>query len=124
MPLTTGLITNTRDFGTAATNVVVNLNNVGNTAATVEIRLFYVLIPDIKSPLYVTSVPIPANSIRRFTYYVAGVFAYEVQFNVQGVDPSTVIVSTYGLDQFGNLVQEQGILHTEMAFIPALSPTL
>ena len=27
MPLTTGLITNTRDFGTAATNVVVNLVN-------------------------------------------------------------------------------------------------
>lgn len=124
MPLTTGLITNTRDFGTAATNVVVNLVNENISAgASVEVRIFYVLEPDVKIPLYVAGITLAANSIARRVFFVSGVFAYEVQFGITEPTTGQVVVSTFGLDAFGNLVQEQGILHEEMHTINNLTPT-
>ncbi|MCZ8513588.1 hypothetical protein O9H85_14320 [Paenibacillus filicis] len=124
MPFTTGYITNTKDVGTAASNVVVNMVNENTTnAATVEVRIFYSLVPDVKIPLYVTTFTLPVNSIKRNTYFIQGVLAYEVQFNVTSVTPTDVVVSTFGLDQFGNLVIEQGIIQSDMTAISALSPT-
>jgi hypothetical protein len=124
MPFTTGYITNTRDVGTAASNVVVNMVNENTTnTATVEVRIFYSLVPDVKIPLYVTTFTLPVNSIKRNTYFVQGVLAYEVQFNVTSVTPTDVVVSTFGLDQFGNLVIEQGLTQKDMTTISALSPT-
>lgn len=124
MPLTTGLITNTRDFGTAATNVVVNLVNESlSGSAIVEIRVFYALEAEVKIPLYVSNVTLLPNSIRRILYFVAGVFAYEIQFNIIEPIPDQLVVSSFGLDAFGNLVQEQGIVHEMMHVIANLSPT-
>ncbi|UUZ89549.1 hypothetical protein LJK87_25935 [Paenibacillus sp. P25] len=124
MPFTTGYITNTRNFGTAASNVVVNLvNENAINPATVEVRIFYSLVPDVKIPLYVTTFTLPPNSIRRNTYFIAGVLAYEVQFNVTSAAPADVVLSSFGLDEFGNIVQEQGILQSELTIISALSPT-
>ncbi|WP_235193587.1 hypothetical protein [Paenibacillus polymyxa] len=116
-------MTNTRDFGTACSNVVVNLVNEDTVnAATVTIQIFFSLVPDTKTPLYVTSVNLPANSIARRTFFIQGVLAYEVQYNVVSVAPANVVLSNFGLDQFGNVVQEHRVLQSELTTIPALSP--
>ncbi|WP_230681901.1 hypothetical protein [Paenibacillus polymyxa] len=123
LAFTTGYMTNTRDFGTACSNVVVNLVNEDTVnAATVTIQIFFSLVPDTKTPLYVTSVNLPANSIARRTFFIQGVLAYEVQYNVVSAAPANVVLSNFGLDQFGNVVQEHRVLQSELTTIPALSP--
>ncbi|MGG1652735.1 hypothetical protein [Paenibacillus sp. NRS-1780] len=123
LAFTTGYMTNTRDFGTACSNVVVNLVNEDTVnAATVTIQIFFSLVPDTKIPLYVTSVNVPANSIARRTFFIQGVLAYEVQYNVAAAVPSNVVLSNFGLDQFGNVVQEHRVLQSELTTIAALSP--
>lgn len=123
MAFTTGYMTNTRDFGTACSNVVVNLVNEDTVnAATVTIQIFFSLVPDTKTPLYVTSINVPANSIARRTFFIQGVLAYEVQYNVASAAPANVVLSNFGLDQFGNVVQEHRVLQSELTTIPALSP--
>ncbi|MDY8046789.1 hypothetical protein ACYCS5_09000 [Paenibacillus sp. SEL3] len=118
-------MTNTRDFGTACSNVVVNLVNEDTVnAATVTIQIFFSLVPDTKTPLYVTSVNLPANSIARRTFFIQGVLAYEVQYNVASAAPANVVLSNFGLDQFGNVVQEHRVLQSELTTIPALSPVI
>ncbi|APQ60959.1 hypothetical protein MHB54_18845 [Paenibacillus sp. FSL M7-0802] len=125
MAFTTGYMTNTRDFGTACSNVVVNLVNEDTVnAATVTIQIFFSLVPDTKIPLYVTSINVPANSIARRTFFVQGVLAYEVQYNVVSAAPANVVLSNFGLDQFGNVVQEHRVLQSELTTIPALSPVI
>ncbi|MDY8094631.1 hypothetical protein UY456_16660 [Paenibacillus polymyxa] len=125
LAFTTGYMTNTRDFGTACSNVVVNLVNEDTVnAATVTIQIFFSLVPDTKIPLYVTSVNLPANSIARRTFFVQGVLAYEVQYNVVSAAPANVVLSNFGLDQFGNVVQEHRVLQSELTTIPALSPVV
>ncbi|KAF6572938.1 hypothetical protein A7311_07220 [Paenibacillus polymyxa] len=125
MAFTTGYMTNTRDFGTACSNVVVNLVNEDTVnAATVTIQIFFSLVPDTKTPLYVTSVNLPANSIARRTFFIQGVLAYEVQYNVASAAPANVVLSNFGLDQFGNVVQEHRVLQSELTTIPALSPVI
>ncbi|MCP3779734.1 hypothetical protein MKY98_20700 [Paenibacillus sp. FSL M8-0228] len=125
LAFTTGYMTNTRDFGTACSNVVVNLVNEDTVnAATVTIQIFFSLVPDTKTPLYVTSVNLPANSIARRTFFIQGVLAYEVQYNVASAAPANVVLSNFGLDQFGNVVQEHRVLQSELTTIPALSPVI
>ncbi|MGW8443184.1 hypothetical protein ACYCSE_03625 [Paenibacillus sp. SEL1] len=125
LAFTTGYMTNTRDFGTACSNVVVNLVNEDTVnAATVTIQIFFSLVPDTKTPLYVTSVNLPANSIARRTFFIQGVLAYEVQYNVVSAAPANVVLSNFGLDQFGNVVQEHRVLQSELTTIPALSPVI
>ncbi|MGO4951766.1 hypothetical protein [Paenibacillus sp. DRB1-1] len=125
MAFTTGYMTNTRDFGTACSNVVVNLVNEDTVnAATVTIQIFFSLVPDTKIPLYVTSVNLSVNSVARRTFFVQGVLAYEVQYNVVSAVPSNVVLSNFGLDQFGNVVQEHRVLQSELTTIPALSPVI
>jgi hypothetical protein len=124
LPFSTGYITNTRVVGTAASNVVVNIVNENQIfPATVEVRIFYSLVPDTKTPLYVSMFTIPINSIKRSTFYIAGVLAYEVQFNVTSSAASDVVNSVYGLDENGNLVPAQRIHQSELTTISALSPT-
>lgn len=123
MAFTTGYMTNTRDFGTACSNVVVNVVNEDIVnAATVTVQIFFSLVPDTKIPLYVSSISVPANSIARRTFFVQGVLAYEVQYNVVSAAPANVVLSNFGLDQFGNVVQEHRVLQSELTTIPALSP--
>ncbi|WP_235322319.1 MULTISPECIES: hypothetical protein [Paenibacillus] len=125
LAFTTGYMTNTRDFGTACSNVVVNLVNEDTVnAATVTIQIFFSLVPDTKIPLYVSSVNLPANSVARRTFFVQGVLAYEVQYNVVSAAPANVVLSNFGLDQFGNVVQEHRVLQSELTTIPALSPVI
>ncbi|TQR97899.1 hypothetical protein FKV70_15605 [Paenibacillus ottowii] len=125
MAFTTGYMTNTRDFGTACSNVVVNLVNEDTVnAATVTIQIFFSLVPDTKTPLYVTSVNLPANSIARRTFFIQGVLAYEVQYDVVSAAPANVVLSNFGLDQFGNVVQEHRVLQSELTTIQALSPVI
>ncbi|WP_338532789.1 MULTISPECIES: hypothetical protein [Paenibacillus] len=125
LAFTTGYMTNTRDFGTACSNVVVNLVNEDTVnAATVTIQIFFSLVPDTKIPLYVTSVNLPVNSVARRTFFVQGVLAYEVQYNVVSAAPANVVLSNFGLDQFGNVVQEHRVLQSELTTIPALSPVI
>jgi hypothetical protein len=124
MALTTGYITNTRSSGTAATNVVLNLVNENQfNAALVVVKIFYSQSTDVKTPLYVNSFTLPVNSIRRGVFFIQGVLAYEVQYSVTSVTPTDVVLSSYGLDEFGNIVQEQRILQSELTTISALSPS-
>lgn len=124
MPLTTGYMTNTRDFGTAVTNVVLNLVNESQvSAANVLVKIFYSQSPDVKLPLYVNSFTLPVNSIRRGVFFVQGVLAYEVQYNVTSATPADVVISSFGLDEFGNVVQEHRVLQSELTTISTLSPS-
>jgi hypothetical protein len=124
LAFTTGYITNTRAVGTAASNVVVNIVNESQIfPTTVEVRIFYSIVSDTKIPLYVSMFTLPINSIKRSTFFIAGVLAYEVQFNVTSSAPSDVINSVYGLDESGNLVPAQRVHQSELSTISALSPT-
>jgi len=121
MPFTTGIITSTRAVGTAASNVVVSIHNVSGASATVIVEVFGVPITTLAlTPLYVTSYVIPAGASDIREFFIAGNVAYEVQFsNLSSL--SELVCSTYGLDQFGNLVTEQRVLQSEMTPISALS---
>ncbi|MEC0370913.1 hypothetical protein [Paenibacillus chibensis] len=122
MPFTTGIITSTRAEGTAATNVVVSVRNVDTSDATVVVQIFGVPWSNlVLTPHYVTSYVIPANSSDIREFYIAGNVAYEVQIN--NLSPSVeVAFSTYGIDEFGNIVEEQRVLNSELTPIAALSP--
>ncbi|MCM3782612.1 hypothetical protein M3231_06485 [Neobacillus mesonae] len=122
MPIyTTGLITNTRATGTAATNTVVSVRNVGTSVASIVVAVFVVPITTLTlTPLYVTSYSIPANTSDIRSFFIAGNVAYEVQYNVT-TTLTEAAISTYGLDEFGNLVTEQRVLQSELTPINALS---
>jgi hypothetical protein len=122
MAFTTGIITNTRDFGTAATNIVVSIHNtdpVNSSVVTVQViasvtsTTFYIA--------YVTGIVVPALGFAVREFFIAGNVAYEVQMDVNAPTPSNVVVSSYGIDQFGNLVTDQRVLQSELTPIPALS---
>ena len=70
--------------------------------------------------IYLTGFILPAKSSNTFTFFVGGNLAYEVQLSVVG--PLTeVVLSTFGLDEFGNLVHGQRVLQEEMTVISTLS---
>jgi len=111
---TTGLITNTRATGTAATNIVVSSRNLGTASATVVIEVFGVPGTTLTlTPLYVTGFILPANSADIRSFFIAGNISYEVQYSITAT-LTGVTVSTYGLDEFGNLVTEQRVLQSEL----------
>ncbi|SFA77827.1 hypothetical protein SAMN05216312_101427 [Cohnella sp. OV330] len=111
---TTGMITNTRATGTAATNIVVSARNLGTTSATVVIEVFGVPSSSlVLTPLYVTGYILAANSADIRSFFIAGNVSYEVQFSVTAT-LTQVAMSTYGLDEFGNLVTEQRVLQSEL----------
>jgi hypothetical protein len=57
-------------------------------------------------------------------FFIAGNVAFEVQYAVTATVPSNVILSTYGIGEFGNLVTEQRVLQSELTTIPAVSPII
>lgn len=122
MPVyTTGLITNTRAFGTAATNAVVSVRNVGNSVASIIVVVYVVPMSTLTlTPLYVSSYSIAPDNADIRSFNIAGNVAYEVQYNID-TTLTEAAISTYGLDEFGNLVTEQGVLQSELTPISALS---
>ncbi|WP_281887460.1 hypothetical protein [Paenibacillus sp. YYML68] len=123
MPFTTGLVTNTRDFGTAATNIVINARNISSVnAATVLVQIFGSTDSSALVPLYQTAYPIAPNSFHIREFFIAGNVSYEVQLNVSGTTPQNVIMSIYGLDEFGNLVTDQRFAQSELTQVQTLSP--
>lgn len=121
MPFTTGIITNTRATGTAASNIVVSVRNLSNADAMIIVEVFGVPYSTLAlTPLYVTGYSVPAKSVDIREFFIAGNVAYEVQLSK--TNPlGEVVFSTYGLDEFGNLVPEQRVLHSELTPISALS---
>ena len=118
---TTGLITNTRATGTAASNIVVSSRNLGPATATVVIEVFGVPISTLTlAPLYVTGFSLPAGSADIRSFFIAGNVSYEVQYSITAT-LTQVAVSTYGLDEFGNLVTEQRVLQSELTPTSGLS---
>ncbi|MBE9916025.1 hypothetical protein G8C92_18585 [Paenibacillus donghaensis] len=123
MPFTTGIITSTRAVGTAATNVVVSTRNVNSVDATILVKVFGVPITTLTlTPFYVISFIVPANTADIREFFIAGNVAYEVQ--ISNLTPTAeVVFSTYGLDEMGNIVDEQRVLQSELTPIPVLSTT-
>ncbi|MQR85368.1 hypothetical protein GFV16_05335 [Bacillus megaterium] len=123
MPFTTGVITNTRDFGTAATNIVLNTRNLNLTSsATITVQIFGSTNSSSFTPLYQAGFVVAPNSIDIRQFLIAGNVAYEVQINVNAVTNSQVVMSTFGIDQFGNLAPSTRVLQSELTSIPALTP--
>lgn len=122
MPFTTGIITNTRDFGTAATNIVINTRNLDTVNVSVITVLIYASTTSSSfSPLYLASYAVPPNGFDVRTFFISGNVAYEVQLQAAGLTPNNVNFTVFGIDQFGNLVTNQRVLQTELSSIPALS---
>ncbi|NBD24729.1 hypothetical protein [Paenibacillus glycinis] len=121
MPYTTSLITNTRAIGTAASNVVVNARNITNVQALVLVEVYVVpATTQVLQLAYLTGYFLPGQSSDSRTFFIGGDIAYEVQLSVIG--PLTeVVLSTFGLDEFGNLVHGQRVLQEEMTVISTLS---
>lgn len=121
MPFTTGLITNTREVGTAASNVVVSVRNLDAASATIIVEIFGVPFSTlVLTPLYVTGYVVPALSSDIREFFIAGNVAYEVQISNLSI-LAEVACSTYGIDEFGNLITEQRVLQSELTSIAALS---
>lgn len=121
MPYTTGIITNTRATGTAASYVAVSVRNTSNANAMIIVEIFGVPFSTLAlTPLYVTGYYVPAKSSDIREFFIGGNVAYEVQIN-NSYPLSEVVTSTYGLDEFGNLVTDQRVLQSEFTEISALS---
>lgn len=125
MPFTTGIVTNTRDFGTASSNIVVNTRNLNLlSSAIITVQIFGTADSTSYIPLHQSVFSVSPNSTDIRTFSVVGNIAYEVQLKVDADANPGVIMSTFGIDRFGNLVSEQGILQSELTFISALTPIL
>ncbi len=121
MPYSSGIITNTRVTGTAASYIVVSTRNLSSAAATILVEIFAVPVTTFTlTPIYVSSYNVPALSSDIREFYIAGNVAYEVQ--IDNTDSLSVVAfSSYGLDESGNLVIEQRVLQSEFTEIPAFS---
>lgn len=121
MPYTTGIFTNTRATGTAASNIAVSVRNLNASAATIIVEVFAVPITTLTLvPVYVSSYTVPAHTADIREFFIAGNVAYEVQIDNTYL-LSEVAFSSYGLDEFGNLVTDQRVLHSEFIPIAAFS---
>ncbi|UQZ36848.1 hypothetical protein C2I18_26950 [Paenibacillus sp. PK3_47] len=121
MPFTSGIITNTRATGTAASYIAVSSRNLSAFTATVVVEVFTVPITTLTlTPIYVTSFFVPPFTADIREFFIAGNVAYEVQ--IDNTDPLSVVAfSSYGLDESGNLVTEQRVLQSEFTEISAFS---
>ncbi|SEP02865.1 hypothetical protein [Paenibacillus sp. OV219] len=121
MPFTTGLVTNTRSFGTAASTVAVNTRNITSTPILVLLEV-YVVPPDTNTLtlVYVTGFNLAGHSSDTREFSIAGDLAWEVQLDQSGI-LSEVAFSVFGLDEFGNLVPGQNIKVADWMEITAFS---
>ncbi|WP_068774002.1 hypothetical protein [Paenibacillus sp. FJAT-26967] len=122
MAFTTGLILNTRDFGTAAANAAVNISNEDTVnTAQIVVQIFYTLSTGVaKTPLYFQTYTVPPRFADIRTFFISGVLAYEVQIAVIAPQPNLVVASVFGLDTFNNLVPVHRVLQSELTPIPSL----
>ncbi|MFC4778962.1 hypothetical protein ACFO9Q_19385 [Paenibacillus sp. GCM10023252] len=119
---TTGLITNTRTFGTAASDVVVNSHNLGAVDVTVIVEVFGASPSSpALTPLYIIGFDLPAGMEDTRSFFIAGNLTYEVQISNTSSVFNEVIHSTFGVNEFLNLTHEQRVLHTELVPIAALT---
>ncbi|SFA74708.1 hypothetical protein SAMN05216312_101259 [Cohnella sp. OV330] len=122
MPYSTGTVTNTRDFGTASTNIVLNVRNLDIALpVSVIVKIFASVDSDNFYTAYVSSFDVPPNAYDVRTFFIAGNVAYEVQVDLFS-NSTNALISVYGIDEFGNLVTDQRFAQNEMSFIPTLSP--
>ncbi|MFS0838806.1 hypothetical protein [Paenibacillus sp. 1P03SA] len=125
MPFSTGVITNTRDAGTASSNIVMNVRNLDVTnPVTVTVQIFASVNSTTFYTAYLISYVVPANSYNVREFFIAGNVAYEVQINTASVTTPNALLSVFGIDGFGNLVTDQRILQSELSFISSLSPVM
>ncbi|CAI6069318.1 hypothetical protein [Cohnella sp. JJ-181] len=123
MPFSTCTVTNTRDFGTAASNVVLNVRNLDLfSPVTVLVKIFASVDSDTFYTAYVSTFAVPADDYEVRTFFIAGNVAYEVQLSVTSVSTPNALLSVYGIDEFGNLVTDQGFAQAELSTIPLISP--
>ncbi|GAB6992053.1 hypothetical protein [Paenibacillus pini] len=121
MPYSTGMITNTRATGTAAANVVVSTRNTSSSSAVILVAVFGVPSSTL-IPLDLTSYVVPPYGVDIREFFIEGNIAYEVQLSELSI-LAQVLFSTYGIDEYGNIVTEQRVLNSELTEIQAISPT-
>ncbi|MBO7745834.1 hypothetical protein I8J29_16625 [Paenibacillus sp. MWE-103] len=116
----TGVVTNTRAKGTAASTIVLNINNITSAGLTVIVKIFASVDSNIfyLATTSVLFIPIGAYEVR--TFNIAGNVAYEFQVSVRHTSPvgPEALVSVYGIDEFGKLVNNQGFAPEELSVIP------
>ncbi|SEN28454.1 hypothetical protein [Paenibacillus sp. OV219] len=120
MPYSTGVVTNTRFFGTAASSLVVSTRNLDViNSTTVTVHIFASVSSTVFYTAYLTSYVVAANSFDVRSFSIGGNVAYEVQLNST---ITNVLFTATGLDEFGNLTEDQRHPQAELIFIPVLSP--
>ncbi|GKS13804.1 hypothetical protein YDYSY3_48040 [Paenibacillus chitinolyticus] len=122
MAFTTGMLINTKDFGTASANAAVTINNEDavNTAQ-IAVEIFYTLSTGVaKTPLFFQTYTVPPKFVDIRTFFISGVLAYEVQISVIAPQPNLVVASVFGLDTFNNIVPAHRVLQSELTPIPSL----
>ncbi|SFI38008.1 hypothetical protein SAMN02799624_00703 [Paenibacillus sp. UNC496MF] len=123
MPYSTGIVTNTRDIGSAAANVVVNARNLDlANPLLVIVKLFASADSSVFYTPYLVSYTVPPDSYDVRMFGVAGNVAYEVQMYTSLLPPS-VALSVYGINEFGNLVTDQHFRQNDLNGILGLSPS-
>ncbi|OPH61412.1 hypothetical protein BC351_14845 [Paenibacillus ferrarius] len=123
MPFSTGLVTNTRAFGTAASNIVLSTRNIDTiNPATVTYHIFASVDSSIFYTAYMSSFIVAPNYFDVREFFIAGNVAYEVQVSIS--NSTSTLISVFGIDEFGNLVTEQGKLQEDLSFISSLSPVI
>ncbi|NBD27219.1 hypothetical protein [Paenibacillus glycinis] len=117
----TGVVTNTRDFGTAASTIVLNVSNIDVADTTVTVKIIASVDSDTFYTAYVNGFVVPIGGYEVVTFMIAGNVAYEVQVSTDAssLGPAA-LVSVYGLDEFGNLVVSQGFAPEALTSIPAI----
>lgn len=107
----TGIVTNTRATGTAATTVVLNVHNTNALDLTTIARIVASVDSDTFYVAYLNGFVTPTGGYEVMTFNIAGNVAYEVEllFDLSTNDGTLpALVSVYGLDEFGNPVVNQG----------------
>ncbi|SDX45498.1 hypothetical protein [Paenibacillus sp. CF384] len=124
MAYSTGVVTNTRASGTAATNIVVNTRNLDtDDSVWITVQVFASVDSSDFYTAYYSMYEVLEDSYDVREFYIAGNVTYEVQLSVTveaGVP--NALMSVTGLDEYGNLVEDQRYTQADLAFITSLSP--
>ncbi|SFT16470.1 hypothetical protein [Paenibacillus sp. BC26] len=124
MAYSTGVVTNTRATGTAATNIVVNTRNLDtDDSVWITVQIFASVDSSDFYTAYYSMYEVLEDSYDVREFYIAGNVTYEVQLSVTveaGVP--NALMSVTGLDEFGNLVEDQRFTQADLTFITSLSP--
>ncbi|SFT08936.1 hypothetical protein SAMN05428962_4299 [Paenibacillus sp. BC26] len=119
MTYSTSVVTNTRDLGTAAAAIFVNVRNNDIADTTVLITVIASVDSENFYTAYLSGFVVPPGGYEVMTFNIAGNVAYEVQVFVNKFDAfmAPALVSVYGVDEFGNLVENQGFSPQDLTVI-------